>query len=278
MTKIIVVGGADTGRAPMTAALLRRHLAEHGDSWSIESAGVLGHDGDTWQPETKIALENLSIAASDHTARSLTAELVSAADLLLTVDRGTGRALELRYPTASFKTLPDLAGTSREVPDPFRMTLDAWIVYGRELDAQLRAALPTILQLVGRGAPGARIAVGPAAIEPTTGAHHPAEDRLRVLVRGIAGIPELIDWARARAAIRETLQTLASSPAIAGNPGDLRPAAVAMLLGVMGTSADPLSSVQIAILSEAIELLAAPVDALALGGLAGAVGRWSNGH
>jgi protein-tyrosine-phosphatase len=278
MTKIIVVGGADTGRAPMTAALLRRHLLEHGNNWSIESAGVLGHDGDTWQPETKIALENLSIVAPEHTARSLTAEMVSAADLLLTVDRGTGRALELRYATSNFKTLPDLAGTAREVPDPFRMTLDAWIVYGRELDAQLKAALPLIVQLARRDAPGAKSPAGaPAAPQPSGGAHHPAEDRLRVLVRGIAGLPELIDWQRARAAIGETLQTLASSAVAAGNPADLRPAAVAMLLGMLGGSADPLSAQQLAILSEAVELLAAPIDGVALGTLAGAVGRWTTG-
>ncbi len=278
MTKIIVVGGADTGRAPMTAALLRRHLLEHGSDWSVESAGVLGHDGDSWQPETKIALENLSIVAPEHTARSLTAAMVKAADLLLTVDRGTGRALELRFATSSYKTLPDLAGTAREVPDPFRMTLDAWIVYGRELDGQLKAALPAILRLVQRGQPGAAGPATPPATAPAApGAHHPAEDRLRVLVRGIAGIPELIDWARARAAIRETLHTLASSPASANSPGDLRPAAVAMLLGVLGTNANPLSSQQLAILSEAIELLAAPVDGAALGTLAGSIGRWTNG-
>ncbi|HYF63037.1 MAG TPA: hypothetical protein VD886_09520, partial [Herpetosiphonaceae bacterium] len=148
MTTIIVVGGADTGRAPMAAALLRRRLLEVASDWRVESAGVLGHDGDTWQPETRLALENLNLTPPEHTARSLTAEMAGAADLLIAVDRGVGRALELRFPAARWRTLPDMAGTEREVPDPFRMTLDAWIIYGRELDSQLKAALPTIVELV----------------------------------------------------------------------------------------------------------------------------------
>lgn len=275
MIKIIVVGGADTGRAPMTAALLRRHLSAQASDWIIESAGVLGHDGDTWQPETKIALENLSVTAHDHVARSLTTEIVQAARLLLAVDRGIGRALELHFPSAPIRTLPDLAGTEREVPDPFRMTLDAWIVYGRELDAQLKTALPRIVQLAQGGIAQPASDQPPADPEqPLSASRHPAVNRLHVLVNGIAGIPELIDWVRARQAIAEALQTLANSAAAPSNPADLRPAAVAMLLGVLGSGDTPLTGNQLSIISEAVEVLAAPLDGAALGMLAGAVGRW----
>jgi protein-tyrosine-phosphatase len=280
MTTIIVVGGADTGRAPLAAALLRRRLIEQARDWRIESAGVLGHDGDTWQPETRLAMENLNLTPSEHIARSLTAEMAGAADLLIAVDRGVGRALELKFPTARWRALPDMAGTEREVPDPFRMTLDAWIIYGRELDAQLKAALPTIVELVKRDA-GSQMSDARSTIQatpttdhrpPTTDTHAPSH-RLAILVRGIAGLPELIDWGRARAAIRETLQVLAGS---VHEPGDLRPAAVAMLLGVLGAEDAPLSAQQLAILSDAADQLAHPIDGAGLGALGGAIGRWGS--
>ena len=327
MTTIIVVGGADTGRAPLAAALLRRRLSEHAGDWRIESAGVLGHDGDTWQPETRLALDHLNITPHDHVARSLSLEIVATADLLITVDRGTGRALELHFPNAPLRALPDLANTPREVPDPFRMTFDAWIIYGRELDGQIKAALPTIMQIIeegGRmkneggnrdrgseigdqesgignqeaGIGGRESGVGdrgsandlygvasvpatpsaaPSAAAPTTPpifSQQPAADRLAVLVRGIAGIPEVVDWARARNAIRETLQALANSVATANDPTDLRPGAVAMVLGVLGGSDAPLNAAQLAILSEAVDVLAAPLDGAKLGTFAGAIGRW----
>jgi protein-tyrosine phosphatase len=287
MTTIIVVGGADTGRAPLAAALLRRRLIEQARDWRIESAGVLGHDGDTWQPETRLAMENLNLTPSEHVARSLTAAMAGAADLLIAVDRGVGRALELQFPTARWRALPDMAGTEREVPDPFRMTLDAWIIYGRELDAQLKAALPTIVGLVKRAAGSQLPAVGstiqatPTADsrQPTADSRPPAADthapshRLAILVRGIAGLPELIDWGRARAAIRETLQVLAGS---VHEPGDLRPAAVAMLLGVLGAEDAPLSATQLAILSDAADQLTHPIDGAGLGALGGAIGRWGS--
>ena len=299
MITIIVVGGADTGRAPLAAALLRRRLLEHASDWRIESAGVLGHDGDTWQPETRLALDHLNITPHDHVARSLSPEIVATADLLITVDRGTGRALELHFPNAPWRALPDLANTPREVPDPFRMTFDAWIIYGRELDGQIKAALPTIMHLIGdrgSGDRGSGIGDGesandlygvasvpatppaaPSAAAPTTPptfSQQPAADRLAVLVRGIAGIPEVVDWARARNAIRETLQALASSVATANDPMDFRPGAVAMVLGVLGGSDAPLNAGQLAILSAAVDGLGMPLDGAKLGTLAAAIGRW----
>ena len=328
MTTIIVVGGADTGRAPLAAALLRRRLSEHAGDWRIESAGVLGHDGDTWQPETRLALDHLNITPHDHVARSLTPEIAATADLLITVDRGTGRALELHFPNALWRALPDLANTPREVPDPFRMTFDAWIIYGRELDGQIKAALPTIMQIIEEGgrmkdeggnrdrgsgigdqesgignqesgiggresgvgdqelandsygvpavpaAPPAALPAAAVPAAPSTFSQQLAADRLAVLVRGIAGIPEVVDWARARNAIRETLQVLASSVATANDPMDFRPGAVAMVLGVLGGSDAPLNAGQLAILSAAVDGLGMPLDGAKLGTLAAAIGRW----
>lgn len=272
MTTIILVGGADTGRAPIAATMLRAIIHDQKLNWQIESAGVLGHDGDTWQPEARMAVEHLGFKAPEHTARSLTPELAATADLLITVDRGIGRAMESRYGDVAWRTLPDLAGSSHEVMDPFRMTLDAWLIYGRELQQQLTKALPIIKQIVAGEKPTIPVHA-PAAQTPMTLGDHPAVERLSILVNGIAGIPELIDWDKARNAIRETLQTIASNAT--GNASDLRPAATAMLVGVLGHGATPLTSNQLTILGEAVDVLSAPIDAIQLGTLAAAVGKWN---
>ncbi len=275
MTTLLVVGGADTGRAPLVVALLRQRLSAQ--AVTVESAGVLGHDGDSWQPEARLALQHLGFTPHEHVARSLTEELAQSADLLLTVDRGVARAVELRFGVES-AALPDLAGAVRDVVDPFRMTLDSWLVYARELDQQIRAALPKIRQALGMAdgnAAASEPAPSPAAAAPPAQpalAAPPIIQRLRTLVSGIAGLPEVIDWAKARAAIREALQLLAAA---VSDPSDLRPGAVAMLIGVLGQEATPLSPGQLAMLREIVEQLAQPLDGMAVGQIAGQIGRWS---
>ena len=48
-----------------------------------------------------------------------------------------------------------------------------------------------------------------------------------------------------------------------------------MLLGLLGDADVPLSAPQLAILAEAADTLASPVDATKLATLAAAVGRWT---
>ncbi|WP_054535603.1 arsenate-mycothiol transferase ArsC [Herpetosiphon geysericola] len=284
MALIVVVGGADTGRAPMGAVLLRRLLLETHPTWQIESAGVLGHDGDTWQPEARMALEHLNATPPAHTARSLSPALAMQADLLLAVDRGVGRALELQYPDGRWQVLPDLAESAREVLDPFRMTLDAWLIYGRELEHQLKVSLSKIIAYCQ----GETLAPtsAPTSVEPTNqpiaapvelGSEvHPAYRRLHILAFGIAGIPEVVDWAKARNSLREAMQSFANHLAASAGPSDLRPAALAMLGGVLGAGSDPISSNQLAILREIVGRVAQTIDPQDLAGLAGAIGRWQS--
>lgn len=278
MTLLLIVGGSDTGRAPLAAALLRRRLADQASHVTVESAGILGHDGSPLQSQAQVALEHMGLPAVEHTARLLTAELAQPAILLLAVDRGIARATATHYPDLPVYALPELANAPHDIPDPFRMTLDAWIIYGRELDAQIGAALPALLgylQPAGQAGAASPPAPAPApAAAPAPGA--PASDRLRFLIGGIAGIPELIDWARARAALRETIQAIGSQSA-GRDPGDLRPGAAAMLLGMLGSGDGPLTAAQMALLEQAAGLLAAPLDGAGLGELAGLVGRWGRG-
>src|SRR5262245_8354275 len=150
MTTILLIGGADTGRAPMAAALLRQLLNQRGYNWIVGSAGVLGHDGDQAEIEARETMAHMSLSIDDHQARSLTDDLVAGAALLLAVDSGTALVLRARFPTAAARTHPlgAVAGRQRDIPDPFRMQIGAWITYAREIAALLEGALPRIVELM----------------------------------------------------------------------------------------------------------------------------------
>src|SRR5262245_31715320 len=115
MATILLIGGADTSRAPMAAALLRRLLDQRGYDWDVGSAGVLGHDGDPAEIEARETMKHMNLSLDDHQARSLTDELVAGAALLLAIDSGTALVLRARFSadTLRIHTLGALAGHQR---------------------------------------------------------------------------------------------------------------------------------------------------------------------
>ena len=210
MTTILLVGAADTGRAPMAAALLRRLAGRRGIDWEIASAGVLGHDDAPPEPEARTTMLNLGLDIGGHRARSLDDALVAEATLLIAVDSGTARALETRFPEAGARThnLGALAGRQRDIPDPFRMQIGAWMTYARELDAMLEAALERLRELVG-GLPATidnRQLMAPE--HPTPSAVRPRAEALGRVLRllgVLAEMPEVVHWPPARARIENEL-------------------------------------------------------------------------
>ncbi len=96
MTTILIVGAADTGRAPIAAALLQRLLDTQYPGARAESAGVLGHDGDPAEVEARDTMLHMGIDLSGHRARSVDDALAAAAALLLAIDSGTALVLRGR--------------------------------------------------------------------------------------------------------------------------------------------------------------------------------------
>jgi protein-tyrosine-phosphatase len=282
MPTILIVGAADTGRAPMTAALLRRLLDQRGRDDLIESAGILGHDGDPATSEAIQTMEQIGIDIEDHVARSLSNELAEQAVLLIAIDSGVARVARTRFPDVAERivTLGNLAGRQRDIPDPFKMQLGAWLAYAREIETLLREAMPRILAALGVSATPAveaaaiqpdSTAVSEAAVSavptevPSAAASLPvaraaAIERMSQLLLLTERMPMVVDWLAARAQIdqdlNECLQPL--------NPGDLGPAlAGAIRSALSNRAATPLPK-ESAALREAVELLRSPVSAAAL--------------
>lgn len=270
---VLIVGAADTGRAPITVALLRRLATQRGLDWRVESAGVVGHDDDPAEPEARDALLILGLDLSAHRARSLTDELVRAAQAIITVDRGVARVVRARHPGTTVAALGELAGRERDVPDPFRMQVGAWVQYAREIEALLLAGLPRLQALLGGEASpdeGRSIPapVGPSDERPGSApnlaasvasvAHEPrlaAVARITRLLDLGAEMPGVIDWAGARRQIEADLR-LMEQP-LASN--DLARPYVAVLRAMLGLLPEPPAAGQCAGLRAAVARLQAPI-------------------
>lgn len=268
MTTILLIGGADTGRAPMAAALLQRLLAARGYAWSVGSAGVLGHDGAPAEREARDTMAHMGLDIHSHEARSLSPDLAEQAALLIALDRGAALVLRSRFAEAQERihTLGELAEQPRDIPDPFRMQIGAWMTYAREIEALLIAALPRIIAL--SGAP--QIPPQPAgdAQPPARGA---AAGRIARILALADEMPDVVDWAAARGQIGAELERIAADPR---DPSDLALAYVGLLRAALALTATP-GPAQRAALREATDRLDAPIAQADLDRLAAQLARWN---
>jgi protein-tyrosine-phosphatase len=287
---ILVVGGADTGRAPMTVALLRRLLSQASLEWHVASAGVTGHDNEPAELEARDAMLTLGLDISEHRARSLSDELVAEATILLTLDKGTARVVQARYPDAAERvvTLGELAVRSRDIPDPFRMQVGAWVSYAHEIDELLRLGLDRLLARM-RGealpepppahetashaeAPEAPAASLPAAALEDSTQREAAVERCTGLLRMLRDMPEVVDWSPARQRLAEELQAASD---ISLQPGDMAQAYVAMLRALLDMQQTPPNAARCQTLHDAVEHLRHPIDQQAITDVSRMLAGWS---
>lgn len=218
---ILIIGAADTGRAPIAVALLRRLAQERGHTWQIASAGVVGHDDDPLQPAARDALAVMGLSIDDHVARSLTDDLAHTAHLLIAVDSGIARVLRSRYPQATIYSLGELAGRSRDIPDPAGMQIGAWLHYSREMEQLLKAGFERMTTILSGNNV---VEESPSLASPPPPPPPPPSERQEVCARAtrlldaIQAMPDVIDWPAARGRLQATLAELIP---LATEPTDL---------------------------------------------------------
>ena len=286
MAIILLSGAADTGRAPMAAALLRRRLNARSDDWAVESCGVLGHDGAVAEVEARDTMVHMGLDIAEHLARSLDDDLAARAALIITLDRGTALVVRARFPDAAARTfsLGELAGRARDIPDPFRMQIGAWMTYAREIEAMLQAAMPRIVELMpatttddgrrtedgGRRTEDENRASNPQSPVPSPQppARTDATGRIIQLLQIAAQMPGVIDWAAARARIEADLTLIAAAPQ---GQGDLIAAYAGLLRAALAMLPAMPSAGQIAALQRAANRLPQPIGQAELNELSGQI-------
>jgi protein-tyrosine phosphatase len=280
---ILILGAADTGRAPMTAAMLRRMLEERRVVAQVESAGILGHDGDGATNDAVTTLDQMGIDIADHIARSLTEELAAQASLLIAVDAGVARVAQARFPAAASKiaVLGELAGRTRDIPDPFKMQIGAWLTYASEIDRMLRAAMPRILTRIGALEESAVASAETAApIEaltlPESAGDLPPERlaavaQIQRLLGIIEQMPEIIDWGAARAQLEVLFEQCQATP----YSSDLAPALVGLVRAALGLTPVHPSAGQLAALRDVGTSLLRPIPQATLAAFSLRIGGWT---
>jgi protein-tyrosine phosphatase len=270
----MIVGAADTGRAPLTAALLRRMLLQRAINARVESAGVLGHDDDPASPDALAVADHLSLDLSAHRARSLSVDLVDAASLLLAVDRGTARVARLRFPQAEARihTLGELAGRDRDIPDPFKMQIGPWLIYAQEIERLLQQALPRIIAFLPEGATTPPDSEPPAPSPVVAEERRAAAERTAQLLDLMTRIPGIVEWSAAREQIETTI---ALAQAHSAGASDLVAAYGALLRAALALTPPVPGAAQLAALHDAIARLEQPITSEDVGSLSARLGAWS---
>ncbi|NJO04715.1 MAG: low molecular weight phosphatase family protein [Chloroflexaceae bacterium] len=265
---ILVVGAADTGRAPILVALLQRMLAQHGYTWPVASAGVTGHDGEPAEPEARDTMAAFGLDIIEHRARSVSEELIAEASLVITTDRGVLRVLRMMYPAAAARmvTLGELAGKQRDIPDLFRMQIGAWMSYTREMETLLADGWARLVALAAPAPPAEAAPVvegvalpaepAPVALAAETPAiaseREAALQRLERLLQIMQDMPELLNWEQTRIQFQTDLTTVAQHPL---DEADLAEAYARLLGSIVNMRTTPPNTEQMGLLKAALQNL-----------------------
>lgn len=291
---IIIVGAADTGRAPMAAAMLRRHLQRRHIDALVESAGILGHDGDPASEEARRSVEQMGIDIQTHVARSLTQEMVAAAKLLIAMDSGVARVARSRFRDAAERiySLGELAKQERDIPDPFKMQIGAWLAYASEIDKLLEYAMPHIMAHISGVEPAPapvsaqapspnpetapapilkRLSIAPPASSGISSEAASTAQRMLQVLDLIIQTPHVISWGAARLQIAADLDALISSKP----PSDLAYGLAGLVRAALSMTPETPSASQASALREAIAALNTSVQASALTNLSARLAVWA---
>jgi protein-tyrosine-phosphatase len=130
MSGILFVCTGNLCRSPMAAGLLRQRLAREAlDSrYEVASAGVWAVDGRPASPDAVAVMAERGIDLCDHVARTVTADDVAAADLVLVMAREHAQMLLNTWPQYDYKVhrLSEMAGKRQDIEDPYGGPIEAY--------------------------------------------------------------------------------------------------------------------------------------------------------
>lgn len=142
-------------RSPMAAALFKLLLKAHRPDWKdwrVDSAGTWADDGVAVSRNSVLVMAKRGVDIAGHRARTVTAEMLSKYDLILTMEPGHKEALQVEFPPVAKRVymLSEMEGREDPVKDPIGGTLEDYQKTAETMETMMKNGMQRILLLAGK--------------------------------------------------------------------------------------------------------------------------------
>jgi protein-tyrosine-phosphatase len=154
MAHILVVCTANICRSPVAEAVLYDRLLKLGlDDWTVASAGTWGLDGRTAAQHSISLMAEQGFDLQRHRARTITADILAEADLVLCMETGHVEAIKAEFPQYREKVflLSEMVNKHYSVGDPYGGPLTGYQRMVKEITNMIDEGITKIVTFAQAG-------------------------------------------------------------------------------------------------------------------------------
>ena len=131
MYSVLFVCTANICRSPMALGLFKHKVSSLPDAsqWKVDSAGTWAAEGEPASARSQVVLSDKGIDLRGHLSKSVTAELLTSFNLILTMERGHKEALQAEFLEIKKRVflLSEMIDQRYDIRDPYQGTLDDYL-------------------------------------------------------------------------------------------------------------------------------------------------------